>query len=963
MGRTRYAVALLACACVASALLAAESDPPPPGVRVNPSAISAGFRETVGEMLARSSESADDHRGPPDDAPVARTEGREDLGTPPELAFAFGGPIRGDIGSASFPANASGAAGPAHFVGLVNGNASIYDKATGARLASLTLASFFFPYAPAGAPRILFDQYSGRYFAIASSLSGGRALQLAVSAGDDAMGGWTKFEFAADGGADAGCWPDNPNLGVTADGIHLTAFMVPCGVSIFVIDKAPLLASPAALGTITAFRGLPYEGTLQPVHSFGAVSGGYFISRNSSTTLRLRRLDGPSTAPTLVNAGVVTVPAHLAPPDAPALGSTVPLETLDARLTGGVYRDGVIWTAHAIDVDGRAACRWYALAPAAPSPVLLQSGTVSDPVLSFCYPAIMVNAHGDAAMGFSGSHAGQYAAAYFTGRIAADPPGEMAPPQLYRAGLAPQNNLDGGGHNRWADHSQTSLDPSDGLRFWTIQSYAHATNIWGTAIGQLAYPDCNSNAVLDDRDIAAGTSPDCDQSGIPDECELAGADCDADGVLDACALAAGAVPDCNGNGAPDACDIAAGLTADCDANGVPDICDVAPGGTADDCNGDGIPDACQLAGADCNSNDRLDECDAADLGATIIGPDDVDACAADSVALTVDAPGATAYLWLRNGEALAEEWPYSQVTDSTLLIASGGEGGDGSVYACRVTFGCLAVQTRSAVLRVLPELVTVSLLSPTPLTLCADSGLAAVFAVAVDAPQGASFRWSHDGVELSDNGRISGAASASLQIASVTSGDAGEYRCRVWNACTSLDDVVSTAGVLALSNAEFLQSPQDRCAEPGDEISFHASVTASAPFVLRWYEGSAPLSDGARLWGTDSDTLVLHDAQLPDDGRQFRLRAIVPEALCSTYSPAASLSVRPPGECPACRYAPGDMDGDGDFDLADLQTFTACFGVNVMLDSACACANLDATNRIVNLADWRALQPLLTGPQ
>jgi hypothetical protein len=47
-------------------------------------------------------------------------------------------------------------------------------------------------------------------------------------------------------------------------------------------------------------------------------------------------------------------------------------------------------------------------------------------------------------------------------------------------------------------------------------------------------PDCNANLTPDDCDIAAGTSRDCDGTGVPDECEPDQPDEDADGVRDAC---------------------------------------------------------------------------------------------------------------------------------------------------------------------------------------------------------------------------------------------------------------------------------------------------------------------------------------------------------------------------------------------------------------------------------------------
>jgi len=93
------------------------------------------------------------------------------------------------------------------------------------------------------------------------------------------------------------------------------------------------------------------------------------------------------------------------------------------------------------------------------------------------------------------------------------------------------------------------------------------------------------------------SSLDCNNDGVPDECELVGNDCDANGIPDECEL------DADKNGVPDVCDQCANATADADHDGIPDCFDAcpddphksAPGvcgcGVADvDSDGDGVPD-------------------------------------------------------------------------------------------------------------------------------------------------------------------------------------------------------------------------------------------------------------------------------------------------------------------------------------------------------------------------------------
>ncbi|MHC4610864.1 MAG: Ig-like domain-containing protein, partial [Planctomycetota bacterium] len=417
----------------------------------------------------------------PAEEPPATSRSRSTI---PNLQTTFQAVIRGDAGSMSFPPDTDGAVGTNHYVETVNRNFAVYDKSTGAELINILLGSFL--PGSNGDPRVLFDHHSGRWVVLVTDFSASATIFLAVSLTDDATGDWFKTSFVTAQGSDAGKWPDYPTLGVDANGIYTAAYMVGggSGMSIFAIDKAPLIAASPSLGTITAFRNLAWEGALQPVHTYGTPDGEYVVSWFSSSSLRVRRVNPPLTSATLTELGTVSVPSFSDPPNAPALGSGTPLNTVDDRLMMSAYRDGSIWACHTIAAGGRAGCRWYEIDIASMS--LVQSGTVADSSLYYFFPAIMVNQAGHVVMGFSGSNSSQYAGCYYTGRRATDPLGEMAPPEMYKAGTGPQNNVDGYGRNRWGDYSYTTLDPVDQATFWTIQEYGHDNNIWGTYVAVIS---------------------------------------------------------------------------------------------------------------------------------------------------------------------------------------------------------------------------------------------------------------------------------------------------------------------------------------------------------------------------------------------------------------------------------------------------------------------------------------------
>lgn len=96
--------------------------------------------------------------------------------------------------------------------------------------------------------------------------------------------------------------------------------------------------------------------------------------------------------------------------------------------------------------------------------------------------------------------------------------------------------------------------------------------------------DCNGNGIADSDDIASGTSTDCNENRIPDDCEPL-RDCNDNAVLDACDIAFGTSSDCDDNGIPDECE------DDTDGDGVIDICDPCPADNPDDTDGDGLCDS------------------------------------------------------------------------------------------------------------------------------------------------------------------------------------------------------------------------------------------------------------------------------------------------------------------------------------------------------------------------------------
>ena len=142
-----------------------------------------------------------------------------------------------------------------------------------------------------------------------------------------------------------------------------------------------------------------------------------------------------------------------------------------------------------------------------------------------------------------------------------------------------------------AENTGVTLTPADlgsstiaylGKSFWPDPFFN------GEIVEFRVYSTALSATEIDDSFVAG---PDAEEAGSPD--------CNTNGVPDECDLASGTSQDCQPNAIPDECDIADGTSTDVDTNGVPDECEVIV-----DCNSNGIADANDIAGVPIHANLR-----------------------------------------------------------------------------------------------------------------------------------------------------------------------------------------------------------------------------------------------------------------------------------------------------------------------------------------------------------------------
>jgi hypothetical protein len=403
------------------------------------------------------------------------------------------------------PPDSMGAAGPDHFVELINGRYSVYRNADGLRAQTTTLDGFWqgAGVTPAGSDprgsafdsRVVYDPSSTRWFAISvDNARGPNNFLVAASNSSNPMDGWKGFAIPSDTTKTHSA--DFPTLGVSRDAVYVAANMdsvTPGGsrnTGILVLPKADLIAGTVANRTLfenvdASRTGLFVQGTT----SLNGVGGpvGILLSDNN-TPGQFKRSDvvGSVTMPVLDPTNkFVSVPPFGFPPDAQQPGPKQSLNTLGMVFGSSiVMRNGELWGVQSVDVAGRSALRWFDLNAA--TNTLRQTGLIALPTLDFYYGSIAVNEFGDVVIGFSGSGKSQFASVYGVEGRTIGGVTTFGDPVLLKAGVSDYlQPLDPSGRNRWGDYSATTLDPDDPFTFWTIQEWVSATDIWSTQITEI----------------------------------------------------------------------------------------------------------------------------------------------------------------------------------------------------------------------------------------------------------------------------------------------------------------------------------------------------------------------------------------------------------------------------------------------------------------------------------------------
>jgi len=270
------------------------------------------------------------------------------------------------------------------------------------------------------------------------------------------------------------------------------------GASLWSIPKTDLLlnTTPAVITNASWYGVMNYADrgqVLQPATCVDGSSSGDILAAASiatGDTMILSKVLNPGTTnASLADSTKVAVDAYSFPIDPKQPDGTSTLADNDARLSARVYTvGGVMFAVQSIEVNDRAAIRWYRISTT--NQTLLESGTITDPDLDLFYPSIAANIGGVVVIGCNGSSIHQPVSSFAYAGLTVNGVTTFNSPRVLRAGTIGNyhdfNELFGGAQeSRWGDYSATTPDPSDPGRFWTIQMLPLTANNWATQVTEI----------------------------------------------------------------------------------------------------------------------------------------------------------------------------------------------------------------------------------------------------------------------------------------------------------------------------------------------------------------------------------------------------------------------------------------------------------------------------------------------
>lgn len=381
---------------------------------------------------------------------------------PPPVATGFAS----DTSENLSPADSSGAVSRTHVVSASNAGIVVHSRG-GARVTQLTLSQFWRnanTVAEFYDPRLSFDASAERW--ITAAIRNESSLMLAVSAGSDPTGLWTRYEVGI-----PTC--DFTRLALTRDTVLLSTTiesnLFDYESVLFSFDKSVLYAGAQNL-SVRQYNDVSF--TAYPVDA--PESAVEYLADVSDRALHIKRLDQISQPSRILEAGFSWDRPELFEDFGEQAGTSNDLDLGAGDIQAAVFRDGWLYAVHRIGTNPKTnddnALLWWRIDPEG-----VRQGTIglidSPAGVAYAFPSLAVSRNGGMLISYCVLSEATYPSAAYVYR---DPAGQLSTAGVIRNGDSPILSTD-----RWGDYTTVVTDPASDRDFWVAQIYASRNN-WQT---------------------------------------------------------------------------------------------------------------------------------------------------------------------------------------------------------------------------------------------------------------------------------------------------------------------------------------------------------------------------------------------------------------------------------------------------------------------------------------------------
>ncbi len=471
--------------------------------------------------------------GPPytnDEATLQRSAG--EMNDKGEMKASWGG----GTASGFRPYDPSGAAGPSHYVQMINSTTfRIYNKTSGALLLTGTLGNLWNPVTSnSGDPIVMYDKAADRWFLAQFGTSANRRIYIAVSATNDPTGSYYTYTYTSPQ------FPDYLKFSVWHDGYYMTSNQ--STQKVFAFERTAMLAgtpgaravyvnyTPPKSGFFVPLAGCAADGTLPasgPCPIFSYSDNGWGSSYFDRVNIYNMTVNWVPTTPT----GTITLAANVTAAafdgsynaqwnDCPQPGTTQKLDGIGGAM---MYRaQWKSWSGYnsvllnwAVRISStQRGIKWCEMRQNTSSGVwsMYQEGIYAPGSDTRWMGSVCMDNNGSIGLSYLRSNStSMYPSLYWTGRRSCDPLGTLPLTEtLVVAGTGYQT-----GTNRVGDYAHQCLDP-DGVTFWNTSEYMGGTSgasAARTRVFSYQISPCSNTAGVSIA-ITGGTNPSCTSASV-----------------------------------------------------------------------------------------------------------------------------------------------------------------------------------------------------------------------------------------------------------------------------------------------------------------------------------------------------------------------------------------------------------------------------------------------------------------